>query len=70
MVVYDMGATVTFDRVFYAQRIIKGQDHVDSIEFWVSDTDPGAASALATVLRRQRLAGCLDINPSESRLEH
>ena len=50
VVVYDMGATVTFDRVFYAQRTIKGQDHVDSIEFWVSDTDPGAASALATVL--------------------
>ena len=49
VVVYDMGATVTFDRVFYAQRTIKGQDHVDSIEFWVSDTDPGAASALATV---------------------
>ena len=50
VVVYDMGATVTFDRVFYAQRTIKGQDHVDRIEFWVSDTDPGAASALATVL--------------------
>ena len=50
VVVYDMGATVTFDRVFYAQRTIKGQDHVDSIEFWVSDTDPGAASALITDL--------------------
>jgi len=50
VVVYDMGATVTFDRVFYAQRTIKGQDHVDRIEFWVSDTDPGAASALITDL--------------------
>ena len=50
VVVYDMGATVTFDRVFYAQRTIKGQDHVDSIEFWVSDTDPGLASALITDL--------------------
>ena len=50
VVVYDMGATVTFDRVFYAQRKINRKDHVDRIEFWVSDTNPGAASALATVL--------------------
>ena len=52
LVVYDMGATVTFDCVFYAQRKINGKDYVDRIEFWVSDTDPGPASTLTTDLDR------------------
>jgi len=52
LVVYDMGATVTFDCVFYAQRKINGKDYVDRIEFWVSDTDPGPASTLTTALDR------------------
>lgn len=44
VVVYDMGASMAFDRVVYAQRPHNACDVANTIEFWVSDTDPGAAS--------------------------
>lgn len=49
IVVYDMGKPVTFNRVFYAQRR-NPCDHAKTIEFWVSDTDPGAAAITLPIL--------------------
>ena len=51
VVVYDMGAAMDFDRVFYAQRpATPPVDKVQQIEFWVTDTDPGAASTTMPIL--------------------
>ncbi len=44
VVSYDMGASVTFDRIFYAQRPTNLCDATNTIEFWVSDSDPGPTS--------------------------
>ncbi|NIP96673.1 MAG: LamG domain-containing protein, partial [Akkermansiaceae bacterium] len=50
VVVYDMGSSVTFNRVFYAQRPHNACDQVNTIELWATDTDPGAASTTMPIL--------------------
>ncbi len=50
VVIYDMGAPVVFNRVFYAQRP-NPCDQVTTIEFWVTDADPGAASTTLPLLQ-------------------
>ena len=43
-VVYDMGTVVSFDGFVHAQRKGDGFDDVASIDFWVTNTDPGDAA--------------------------
>jgi hypothetical protein len=43
-VVYDMGSTVTFNAILYAQRDPGAA--AEQINFWVTDTDPGHATNL------------------------
>ncbi len=44
IVVYDMGTTVSFDGFVHAQRKGDGFDDFASIDFWVTDTNPGDAA--------------------------
>ncbi|QTN32338.1 Ig-like domain-containing protein [Akkermansiaceae bacterium] len=43
-VVYDMGQTISFDGFVHAQRKADGFDDVSSIDFWVTNNNPGNAS--------------------------
>ncbi|MCH7228854.1 invasin domain 3-containing protein [Haloferula sp. A504] len=43
-VVYDMGTIVSFDGFVHAQRKADGVDDITSIDFWVTDSDPGDAA--------------------------
>lgn len=49
VIVYDMGSTVEFNRIFYAQRP-NALDKASQIEFWTSNVDPGAASLSLGIL--------------------
>ena len=44
IVVYDMGQVVSFDGFVHAQRKADGVDDVASIDFWVTNSNPGDAS--------------------------
>ena len=52
VIVYDMGASVDFDGIYYAQRLgdNPATDKVTSMQFWVTDTNPGAASTGMAIL--------------------
>ncbi len=50
--VWDMGSATAFQGIFYAQRLgaDPNTDKVTGIEFWVTNTDPGAASTTMPIL--------------------
>ena len=52
VIVYDMDSSVDFDGIYYAQRLggDPATDKVTSIEFWVTNTNPGSAGTGMSIL--------------------